>query len=158
MNCNDAKDIVLTEFIDQEADELTNAELASHLNSCAECQQFAAEVKGKLVQPFADLELQDPPQEIWNNIEETINPEVKSLGIWGALKRLARLPRPVIAFNMALVVVLMLSVWVNQNKQQNIAVKTGDNQIDVLAYVIEETEFDYDSSSDFGTAIEEYFL
>ncbi len=160
MKCDEIKDLVLLEYADDEVDAGSRKEILSHIGGCAECKAFAARVRKQAIAPFEEADMQEPPAEIWQNIQAKIAGEtaMETPTLWERLKAGLGLSRPVWAFNAFLILFIALAVFFGQNNQSRELAQNDAPDIDVLAYVVEETEFDADVSDGFGSDIEAYFL
>lgn len=158
MNCDEIKNLILLEFVDGETDPETHSLILSYLERCPECKAFAEQVKNQAVAPFEEVGAQEPPAEIWQNIEAKIQERNAPASAWDRVKSLLGLSRPVWAFNTFLILFIALAVFFGQNNRSNEVAQNQTEDIDVLAYVVEETDFDVDVTDGFGSDIEAYFL
>ncbi len=69
MNCSKFRDIIITDYIDDELDQQEKQEIDRHLQGCAACRSFAAAVSKITVDPLRKAEMEDPPAFLWTRIK-----------------------------------------------------------------------------------------
>jgi hypothetical protein len=72
MQCAKIKDIIITDYIDNELDAKTRADIDSHLEACSECRAFKEDVFNTAVKPFRRPTLEPVPAFIWGSIRNKI--------------------------------------------------------------------------------------
>jgi predicted anti-sigma-YlaC factor YlaD len=72
MNCDRAKELLLTDFLDREADAQTYTEVQRHLAACPDCRRFEEEVLRNAVLPFKNQPQEEPPRDVWLGVRERI--------------------------------------------------------------------------------------
>ncbi len=171
MNCDQIKELLLTDYLDQNlSDEQTQA-VDRHLNACPACREFAASVETYVSAPLESLERGAPSEAVWQKIrteiesEQAVEADVETapsmLESWKALlKRI----RPVYA-GLALVAILTLSMVRLYNPSVPVAPDAGISpddqarQIEFMTYLTSENgELGESDSEDYAEGIEEYFL
>jgi len=151
MDCNKIRELLLTDYVDNELGSGLKADVDSHLAACPLCAQFLKEVKSAARAPFENSPRATPPPEIWNRIQAEIEA--------GAPPRLPRgrwLPLPnrigMIAFSMGAAAMLLVSLLLFTNKPAGVV-----NDPVVLASTSYDWQADIEGNG-FGTAVEEYIL
>jgi predicted anti-sigma-YlaC factor YlaD len=78
MKCEQAQNIIITDFSDHEATPRLREDINQHLLVCPACRELENRVRTKLMQPFEHLVLK-APSTMWNNLQEKIlsQPEPK---------------------------------------------------------------------------------
>lgn len=180
MNCDQVRDLILTDYVDGQLPEEQKMILDKHLKSCAACHAFALEVKKDLVVPFEAVKSEVVPTAVWENIKDTIDPQEEYEPSWKAvIKFLGNLQglRQSAYFLASIVFVIGLSmIFFNPSSSKDKLAKDIQIQYQVaslesesapeesitetyLAYFDEEYSDVYDGVADeYGTDIEEYFL
>lgn len=72
MNCKKIRDIVITDYIDNELDEKTRREIEQHLNNCADCRAFEKALLSTVVGPLKNAETVNPPDVLWSRIKNNL--------------------------------------------------------------------------------------
>ena len=75
MNCQEIKDLLLTDHLDGEQGPEESAAVQRHLAECSACRAYQASVHSATVEPFARLTPLRPSAQAWQNIVGTIKPE-----------------------------------------------------------------------------------
>ncbi len=183
MNCGDIKELILTDYMDGEADAGTKALVEGHIGGCAECNALCDEVMGVSRAPFAAVKDIVPPEEIWAGIKADIGSPVEPFQVekQGLRPKVAndvatgpslvnrilrrilgaiRMRRPVYtaAVAGALVIALFIVAPFNNNGTESTVDLTED--IEFLVSLGSGTGgFNSPGGGvDIGTSIEEYFL
>ncbi len=167
MKCRKVRDLILTDYLDGQANEEQKKNVEKHLASCKLCNEYELAVKKAAFDPFINAERQNPPEAAWHKIKEQIEEEQQRPGITSSFADLVRrinpfvyVPKPALAVA-TIVIVLFVVVAIIKLPSENIEVVKldSDNQIECMNYLLEV--FDLDSmteNNDLGTSIEEYFL
>jgi len=158
MNCKHIKKILITDYIDDEADDKIRKNVEEHLKKCESCGRFYEDLKKEAVSPFKEIRDMKVPDEVWDNIRAKIGEEKKAFDIGGILdplKRIFILPKPALAMvSFLLFVVIALSgVKVYQVYNYNL---TKDYLKDQMSYLL-ALNGDADGNG-FDTSIENIFL
>jgi len=155
MNCERMQELLITDYIDGEADGKTLTAIRDHLAACGKCRQFEKGLAEKVVNPFKAAEKHDPPDFIWAKIKDRIIADSEI-----PRRRIRLVLRP--AFAAAAVAVVMLAIVFLSGR-----VLTRHNGVnlymaDQASFVmgLDEASDDITDSPDInlGTSIEEYFL
>jgi predicted anti-sigma-YlaC factor YlaD len=72
MNCKQIKEILITDYIDNELNGEQLMAIDKHLSACVACRQFKQELLVNTINPFKNAVNIAPPAYIWNNIRTTI--------------------------------------------------------------------------------------
>jgi len=180
MDCKKCQELILTDYLDNEAPEDLKNVIEQHLTACDECRKFLSLVQKTVIQPLAvakrDVLSNDV---IWSRLQEEIHakedyiegPEAE-MGIIERFKSLLFTPKPafVLATFLAVIAtILILHSSINrshlaQNDQNNMklvvkkvigTVQTQtDDEVESYAFYFEQNEI----LKDYGTSMEEYFL
>jgi anti-sigma factor RsiW len=161
--CNHIKDLILTDYMDDQIDDALKKQVESHLHQCASCRAFALESQENLAVPFQKLDRQVVPAHLWKNIQEKIQEEQSYQPSFLDLAKDwiggITFPKlvPVLA-SLVLVVLIGSNVMVNQQVQQAQQVQE-EEQVIYLASVFSSVE-QTDALAEKGleTPIEQYFL
>jgi anti-sigma factor RsiW len=81
MNCNKFRDIIITDYVDDELDAQGKQEIERHLQDCAACRAFAAAVSEMAVGPFRKSALEKPPAFLWTRIQSHLEQDRTNRGI-----------------------------------------------------------------------------
>ncbi|MFC1599164.1 anti-sigma factor family protein [Candidatus Omnitrophota bacterium] len=166
MKCKQIRELLVTDFVDDQISDGLRKEVELHLAVCSGCRQFEEAVRGGAVEPFKGIEEVPPPGYLWYRIKDAITAkEAKEKkgslrGARGLLERILVFPRPAFAFATIAAVILMTVVItrypVNSKTSVDISLK---EQVEFLAS-LDVNGLDYfDAGSlNLGTSIEEYLL
>lgn len=162
MKCENAKDLLLTDYQDKELSGEKRGELEGHLTSCSGCRAFLRQAQEALAVSFRDLPRLEPPKELWSKIEARLDEESARGPFWEDLKeRVAAIwPRktlwvPALGLAASLIAV---GLW-RQPTLQPVAKTETPPELGVLTGWPEETaQAPAEESDEYGTPIEEYFL
>ena len=157
-NCDKFKDLILTDYVDEELDQETHANLESHLLVCPACQRFAQEVKNNLVVPFSQTQRQVVPDQVWLSIKAKIEEDSSNDFVRNLIDRLLGVfsfPKfiPVLG-SLVLVVFIGLSTLHHQQIQQ---AKEKEQQ-EYLVSILEPNVTAEVENNVGTTTIEKYFL
>ncbi len=72
MNCQIAKELIKTDYIDGRLSLQKETELLTHLEQCPSCRKLAEEMQS-LRESFCSMEREVPPHFIWENIKTSIS-------------------------------------------------------------------------------------
>ena len=161
MNCKNARDIILTDYIDGDLKVRALGGVEEHLKACPACRGFAEDAK-KSSALFKNPIRKDPPPEIWSNIRTEISRKAYRPGfIQEALEKMRYiLPnfRPAVVAISAAVVLLVAAAAVRFVSIGNYA-ETIQARDDIIAMVsINGNADESESGYDLGTPAEVYFL
>jgi len=165
MSCEKIRELILTDYIDNEISDKEKIRLNIHFANCRKCKEFSETVKSTVVKPFANVEKIELPGFIWHRVKEAIIAEQQNKPgfLASLLKRLKFLfyaPKPALALStiMALVLIAVLTTTLRFSNKQALEA-SRENQAEYSIYSI-ETPVGALSSNDagFGTSIEDNFL
>jgi hypothetical protein len=155
-NCHKIKDLILTDYIDQELPEDQKNEVSAHLTFCVNCQKFAEETAQTLVVPFSNAPKEQVPEHLWDDIKSKIQEDTAFAPQSNLIERFflgLKYPKfaPILMSLILLLIIGSLSAHNSQLKQTK-----DKDQVQYLSALL-DSETDT-SANNFGTSIEEYFL
>lgn len=161
MKCDKIRDLISTDYIDGQLNEVKTRQVKEHLAGCGQCSLFEEALRKSAVEPFKNIKEIQPPDYVWERIKENIEEEAQPqkenalVCLRDYLKPLFSIPKPVFAAISVIIFLIALTssvVFFNSKAQIN-------------NYFQEQQEFMNSlenssgaSGAGFGTAIEEYFL
>jgi anti-sigma factor RsiW len=92
MECKKVQDRLITEYVDQELDPKSFAEVEGHLKACRACREFSEAVFRTVVAPLKNAKPLEPDGVVWQRIQEKIRAEEKLSTGW--FEKLAELLAP----------------------------------------------------------------
>jgi len=161
MNCKKIKDLLLSDYIDNENDQSLRKQIQEHLEHCASCSRLEQEAQQVRI-PFKKAQRIQPPFEVWENIRERITQERQQEYQWGWigfrswLDRLLARREPVFVAATALALIIAVFVWSRMAFHPYYVQRKGNNH--EVAFMLSLNGQDDDMTNDLGTSIEEYFL
>lgn len=164
MKCDKIKELILTDYIDDQLDLKIKREVTQHIASCEGCKRYLESVKKYTIDTFSKDAPQTPPDEIWQNIEENIKTRQSKrrlIDIRELFYLRPSLKRGVFAFaTVAAMLLMMVSFYIGkQSTRKNVNIYLSD-QADFL-YSLGGNNGNGElllNDSGFKTGIEEYFL
>lgn len=120
MNCKKIRELIITDYMDQELSKSMQEEVQTHLKTCSGCRVFEQAILKKISEPLRKIEALKPPEIIWQRIQEAIDEEESVqyspslLGrIYDFLKGAVVRRKPAFALSSAFVVILItvLFLW-----------------------------------------------
>ncbi len=160
MSCKKIQELLMTDYLDGELDQMLCNRIRQHIDSCTHCQQFEQEVQ-KIKAPFKKTRYIKPPVRLWQCIREKIMSEqmlpqgslfeclVERLREFLFIRR-----QPVFA-TIALTIIIFALIFIRMPAQKQI-------ETDAWKVVAEDIGLRIDEENgaicDFGTDIEKYFL
>ncbi len=167
MKCEHVKELILTDYLDEQLGKEQKAQIEKHLTICKGCKEYELLTRTAAVEPFDNLEKYSPPEATWNKIREHIEEELplqeptsSIADLINRIKTFLYIPKP--AFVVTTMIVLLcavITVIKLQPEDQKIVKVNPESQIECINYLI--TVFDQETmngNDDFGTSIEELFL
>ncbi len=129
--CKNIKDLILTDYIDDEAGAATKAAVDAHLLFCGDCRQFADKVKEDLAGPFKNVESENVPEHLWTAIKDKIENQssarLKESGFWEKFAGSFFSPRLATALGGFAVIILLSSfVFYHQLSEKRQAQEQGE--------------------------------
>jgi hypothetical protein len=160
MNCRKAKDLILSDYTDNELSLRIKTEIDKHLEKCAACRKFQETLQDKIIQPLKQAKEIMPPDYVWERIREEIEAktsqcEQPGFSIFTALRqKCLRRPQGVFAAALA-VIAIFFALFLTKSSL--------DDKRHLNEYFADQVEFfnylgDDGKDADFGTATENYFL
>ena len=149
MNCEQIRDIILTDYLDNQLEESKKIEIDNHLAACKACKEFRDTAKKTVIEPFANTKQAQPPAFLWEAIKAAVESKSKPrrFNPLEDLLRLLHLPRTIFTLSSALALSLIALVLV---KSPNFFIQLQNQQL-AKAYLNEQIEY---FSSDNGNAQE----
>jgi len=165
MNCKKIKELILTDYIDNEMSSEEKIRLNIHFARCPGCRKFFDTAKNTVVKPFADAKRIVLPEFIWSRVKESImaGQQKKAgflVGVLEKLKPFFYIPRPALAVStiMALAVIAVLTTTSRFNNKEGLKTDS-EEQPEYSTYSIEAPVSSVlNNGGGFGTLVEEYFL
>jgi len=165
MRCEKIKELILTDYIDNEMSDEEKSRLSIHFANCHGCKEFFETVKNTVVEPFANVKRIEPPEFIWPRIKEAIIAKrQKPLSFVDSclekLRSFFPVPHSVLAVStitaLFLIVILTSTLKFGNNE---VLVNNGEDQSEYSIYSM-DTPASALSNNDagYGTLVEEYFL
>ncbi len=167
MKCEYVKELILTDYLDEQLGKEQKAQIEKHLTVCKGCKEYELLTRAAVVEPFNNLERHNPPEAAWHKIREQIEEELplqepknSFADLIRKVKTFLYIPKP--AFVVTTIIVLLLvviTVMKLQPEDQKIVKVNPESQIECITYLI--SVFDQETvngNDDFGTSIEELFL
>jgi len=161
MKCDKIRDLIYTDYIDGQLNEVKTRQVKEHLFICEQCRLFEESLRKGAIEPFKNLKEIRPPDYVWERIKENIREEAQQqkenvlVYLRNYLKPLFSIPKSVFAAISVIIFLIALTssvVFFNSRTQIN-------------NYFQEQQEFmnslenpSVASGAGLGTAIEEYFL
>lgn len=166
MNCKKVRDLVITDYIDQETSGSVQKEIQAHLKVCAGCRVFEQDLREKVSDPLRKVQAARPPESIWQRVQEAIEEEEAAQQSLSFLRRVLDFlagtvfkPRPVVVFSSALMVILVTLLFMQGPFYRQLAVKTYlREQSDYMLSMSTPVNGELEKNIGFGTAIENVFF
>ena len=167
MKCEYVRELILTDYLDEQLGKEQKTQIEKHLVICRGCKEYELLTRTAVVEPFNNVEKHNPPEATWNKIREQIEDELPLQEPTNSFANLIRristflyIPKP--AFVITTIIVLLLvviTVIKLPTEDQKIVKVDPESQIECITYLI--SVFDQETvngNDDFGTSIEELFL
>lgn len=166
MNCKKIRNLIITDYIDQEASESVRKEILGHIKVCAGCRVFEQALREKASDPLRKVQAVRPPESIWQRIQEAIEEEEAGQQSPSLLRRVSDFlagtvfkPRPVVVFSSAFIVILVTLLFMQGPFYRQLAVKTYlREQSGYMLSMSTPVNGELEKSIGFGTAIENVFF
>ncbi len=165
MDCKKIQELIITDYLDNEASAAVREEVRAHLSSCAGCREFEQAVRRLTSEPFRKIKRQEPPVEIWQRIQDSLEqkqekePRAFLAGLLDLLSSRVRFRKPVFALSSAIAVAIMVIFLVQAPLYR---------QKMINQYLQEESQYllslrapvngGLESEFELGTGIEQYFF
>jgi len=157
MNCKKVRELILTDYLDDQMSAREKEALEQHLAQCQLCKKLASNARKVGDELFADAGRIDPPEFIWHRIKRAVTA--------GQQKKMSFLEnfwvrKQTFAVATALTLVLMIGVMMQFRINDQRALQAGLE--DQVGYFADLTAGPADLSMEpregLGTSVEEYFL
>ncbi len=166
MKCDKVQELILTDYLDGQANEEQRTNIEEHLAGCVHCKEYELAARETVITPFNRAEKLRSPAATWDKIRNQIQKEEQLLlqekanpfaNLIRGIKSVLYIPKP--AFAIAAATIVLLVVTVIKLPSEKIVKLSTDEQIECMDYLLGEfNEESSDNNSDFGTSMEEYFL
>jgi predicted anti-sigma-YlaC factor YlaD len=165
MNCKKIRDLVITDYIDQEASGSVQKEIQAHLKVCAGCRVFEQALREKISDPLKKVQAARPPEGIWQRIQEAMEKEEAAQSA-SFLRRVSDFlagsifkPRPVVVFSSAVIVILVTLLFIQGPFYRHWVAKSYlREQSDYMLSMSTPVNGELEKAIGFGTAIEKAFF
>lgn len=164
MKCKKIQELIMTDYLDNEADDVTRREIERHLQACQDCRKLLEAGRAAVKQPFENQHYLQPPQSVWSAIREQMIPEKREQGsplanIQYALQDIFLTRRVALAVITTLFAVV-ITVGVLERSAGNKKMLEAYFEEQTAAYAsLQNVNGGLNGTTiDFGTALEEYFL
>jgi len=167
MKCEDVKELILTDYLDEQLGNEQEAQLEKHLAICRDCKEYELLTRTAVVEPFNNMERHNPPEAAWNKIREQIEedlplqePTNPFADLIHKIKSALYIPKPAFVVAPIIVLILVVITFIKlPTEDQKIVKVNPESQIECITYLMsvfnQET---MNGNDDFGTSIEELFL
>ena len=165
MNCTNAQDLIITDYYDGRASELTQDQIKTHVLTCADCRAFEQAFRKNADMLFKNLGPEQPPAEVWERIHATIMQKrllqepsfIERLLVF--LRESFIVRRPAYAIATAFTVILATVVFLGSPLRQQMLVKDYLSQKSAFMIAMNSaSNGELDKVADFNTAIEQYLF
>ncbi|MGA2775812.1 MAG: zf-HC2 domain-containing protein [Candidatus Omnitrophota bacterium] len=165
MNCEKIKELILTDYIDNEINDEEKMRLNIHFANCQGCKEFLETVKDTVVKAFANAKKVEPSELIWLRVKEAIiAKQQQKLGFVASLleklKFVFSIPNSILTMStiMALVLIVVLMTTFKFSNKETLETSRED-QAEYSTYSIEAPIGVFlNNDSGFETLVEKYFL
>jgi predicted anti-sigma-YlaC factor YlaD len=164
MKCEKIRELILTDYIDNQMKEEDDIRLNIHLANCRDCKEFLEAVKNTAVKPFANAKKMEAPGSLWERVKGAVIAEERREsnlveGMLERLKSVIRMPRSAFAISTAMALVLIAVLTVTFKFNQQALEINREGQFEYSSYSAEAPASAFLNNDDgFGTLVEEYFL
>ncbi|OGS18501.1 MAG: hypothetical protein A2219_03660 [Elusimicrobia bacterium RIFOXYA2_FULL_50_26] len=151
MDCNKIRELLLTDYVDNELTRSLNADVDSHLAACPQCAEFLKKVKSAATAPFEHAPRATPPPEIWNRIQSSLGttaPAHLPRRHWLSATHRIRM----VAFSLSAAAMLLVSFLYFSDRRDSVV-----SDPVLVAAASYDWQADIEGNG-FGTAVEEYLL
>lgn len=160
MNCEDFKEILLTDYLDDRLSEAKKAEIDAHLDICPDCRQLISLTKNTISEPFRKEKKTAVPEYLWYRIQEQVNQNNTAPTLaQKQLRYFLNMPRPAFAFSAAMLFIVILFSVFHIPLQQGTVGRNINGEVSYL-YELASGSIGYaaEASKGYGTAIEKLLL
>jgi predicted anti-sigma-YlaC factor YlaD len=165
MNCEKIKELILTDYIDNEMSDEVRIRLNIHFANCHKCKEFLETVKNTVVSPFTNVKKVEPSGFLWYRLKEAIIAQQRKkpglvTGILERLRPVFYIPKPALVMStvMVLVFVVVLTNTLRLSDKEKLE-SSRETQAEYSVYSIETpVSALLNNDNGFGTLVEKYFL
>lgn len=165
MSCKKFRELILTDYLDGELDNVQKESLHRHLAQCWLCKKFSIRAQQATDELFANTSRVNPPDFIWNRVKEAIlakrHKKVNFVDhLFIKLKYLFHIPKPSLVVASVITFILMMGIAIQFKVINQRVVNNGrQEQAGYLTFSAgESTDVAMSTVDGFGTSIERYFL
>ena len=166
MKCDKIRELLLTDYLDGEADAGVCRLIDAHLTECAFCREYAEMAKSAVHEAFETSERLEVPPQVWENVRARISSIAPRQCIADRFRRLIEsltmdTIRPVIAAAMMVAMVLSVNLVLRRGTPGHPAAADSvmNGQVAEGLLLLAQSGEDTDVSAfDFGTGFEDFFL
>jgi len=157
MKCDKVKELLLTDYVDDEVSQEIRIKIEEHINGCDGCRDLYEAIKERTGMLSKALSPQEPPREVWENISARIYGEEEqvNISVRERIKELFFINKLVMAI-VSIAIIAVMGTKVISIRNYNRTKNYVEQQMTAMLY-LEENGEDEDIY-DFDTGIEEYFL
>ena len=162
MNCKKSRELILTDYLDDQMDEEGKARIEEHLARCQSCKKFLLTAKKTADGLFSDAKRASPPGYIWRRVKETIlatqrKKAFSAESVFERLRAFLYIRRPALA--VATIIILVLAVGTMAGIRVSGREALIQDQAEYLDYLAGASgDVLMDDNAGFGTPVEKYFL
>jgi hypothetical protein len=163
MRCKKVREIIFAESYDSLAGSPNGDEFAKHLSNCPQCRQLKEETKRISNNSFTQALWLKAPEGLWLKIKKEITSPVREkrtfMEILGQLRHnLIVNPKPALAFAAITASIAIIFTFQEPNSIKDDINDYLEDQLGFYASLDNGDSLSTESSFDFGTAIEYFFL
>ncbi len=164
MDCTKIRDLIITDYIDNEGAEAVRDEVRQHLKACAGCRGFEQELRERVSEPLRNLEPETPPESIWQGVRERIEEE-QAAASPSLLQRIVdflagafAVRKPAVAFSAAFAILFVSAAVLFPLYRQWTVKQYLLEQSDAMHSMTISSNGETEKDTGFGTDIEQVFL
>jgi len=155
MKCKKIKEIILSDYIDDELDLECRKNVEIHLEKCESCRQFKDDVDLNIVGILQHASKLEPRQELWYKIKDKLEPKRRLFvpeNITGFLKGLFTVRKPIYAVAAIMMLVVVTGVFskLYMNEKNSLDRYLGEQ----MAFVLSLDNGSEDENDDIGIPFE----
>ncbi|MFA5119356.1 MAG: anti-sigma factor [Candidatus Omnitrophota bacterium] len=166
MNCERIKEVLITDFMDNECPDALQEEVVAHLKACGDCRRFDELLRQKARQPFGAIKAVNPPEEIWQRIKGSIEGSQmpQSAPAWKRVFELLRrnfLRERVPVFGLATVMAAILVTFLAAQaplSRKRLVKESLQEKSEYMLSLHHSLNQDMNGDADFESTIEHYFF
>lgn len=155
MNCEQVKELILTDYIDGRLSDGQQREFQAHLKGCPSCEAMAKQVRADIQSPLQNVGAHRPDDFLWTRIKRAIEQEQPRVRTFDRPRFIFALKPALILAATVLVMAVSVSLVRLDALNRQAAGKTVDEQVSYIASLMQPAQ---EQDSSIGTDIETYFL